>query len=117
MGIIKKFDMVDTKQTNQANKNIIYASPLNDPGARDLFGNFEEKIEKHRGQAMSNLKIFPNDKGEVVTDHDDYPATDVLFDISCFYKIEDQKRNYVLIVEDMQYCYEPYVKYRIPHVK
>lgn len=109
--------MVDTKQTNQANKNIIYASPLNDPGARDLFGNFEEKIEKHRGQAMSNLKIFPNDKGEVVTDHDDYPATDVLFDISCFYKIEDQKRNYVLIVEDMQYCYEPYVKYRIPHVK
>ena len=66
---------------------------------------------------MANLKTVANDKGLVVSNDPDYPATDHLFEISCSYKIQDHKRNYVLVVEDMQYAYEPYIKYRIPHVK
>ena len=66
---------------------------------------------------MANLKKVDNDKGLVVSDDPKYPATDHLFEINCSYKIEDHKRNYVLIVEDMEYAYETYIQYRIPHVK
>ena len=54
---------------------------------------------------MDNLKVVPND-GLVTSEHADYPATDHLYEITCNYKIESQKRNYVLIIEDMQYSYE-----------
>ena len=104
-------------ESTQSNKNIIYASPAHDPGVRDVFGKCAEDIAKHRGEKMANLKVVPNDQGLVVADDPKYEATDHLFEIGCHYKIGDHKRNYVLVIEDMEYCYEPYVKYRIPHVK
>jgi len=66
---------------------------------------------------MDNLKKVANDKGLVVSEFEDYPATDHLFEISCNYKIEDQKRNFCLVIEDMQNGYDEYVKYCVPHVK
>jgi len=96
----------------------IVASAKHDPGCRDLFNVVKTNIEKKRGQKMDNLKVVPNDEGIVVSDYpDDYPATDHLFVIKSDYKISDFKRNYVLVIEDMQYSYKPYVKYCVPPVK
>ena len=65
---------------------------------------------------MHNLEVVPND-GLVVSDNKDYPATDHLYVIKANYKVDSQKRNYVLLIEDMQYAYETYVQYCTPHVK
>merc|ERR1712023_50177 len=68
---------------------------------------------------MSNLKVVPN-PGLVKSDFpESYPATDHLFEINGSYSITEPavKRNYVLIVEDMQYEYKTYVDYCVPHVK
>ena len=99
------------------NPNIIYAHPEHDPGARDLFGKCSSNIKAKGGEKMANLKTVANDQGLVVSDDPQYEATDHLFEINCSWKIGDHKRNYVLIIEDMQYSYEVYIKYRIPHVK
>lgn len=96
---------------------MIIACPKHDPGCRDLFGKIPAKIAAHRGEEMRNLKRVPNDKGLVTGGTDEYPVTDHLFEITCSYKIADHKRNFVLIIEDMQYGYETYIKYRVPHVK
>ena len=93
-----------------------YASPKYDPGVRDLFDSFKEKIERHKSEEMDNVKIVPNN-GLVVSDYKDYPVTDQLYDISASYKISDQKRNYALIIVDMQNGYESFVRYCIPPVK
>jgi len=96
----------------------IFASPKYDPGCRDLFNCVKKNIDSKRGETMDNLKVVPNDKGLVVSKFpEDYPATDHLFEILANYKVADHKRNYALIIEDMQYAYEPYVKYCVPHVK
>jgi len=94
----------------------IIASHKLDPGCRDLMGNTAKNIVDKGKEEMDNLRVVPND-GVLKSDHADYPATDHLIQIKCNYKIGDVKRNYVLIVEDMQYEYETYVKYVIPNVK
>ena len=94
----------------------IQASARHDPGCRDLFNCVKDNLTSQGGEEMDNLKILPNN--DVITsDHPDYPATDHLFDISCGYKISDHKRNYVLVVEDMQMTYKPCVTYCLPAVK
>jgi nicotinamidase-related amidase len=99
----------------------IVASAKHDPGCRDLFqGSVKKMIAEKRGQSMHNLKIVPNDQGLVQSDFPEtYPATDHLFEIKSSYSIKEPAhvRNYVLIVEDMQYEYETYVQYCVPHVK
>jgi len=94
----------------------IVASAKFDPGCRDLFGNTAQNIMEKAKDDMDNLKVIPND-GIIKSDNPIYPATDHLIQISCNYKIGDVKRNYVLIVEDMQYEYDSYIKYVIPNVK
>lgn len=87
----------------------IVASAKHDPGCRDLFGTHKKNMDKHRSEEMHNLQVVPND-GEVVSDFpEEYPHTDHLVVIEAGYKIEDQKRNYCLVIEDMQYGYEQYI--------
>ena len=89
---------------NQITVEPIYASGKHDPGCRDLFGDIKKKIDEHRGESMDNLRKVPNE-GVIVSEFPDYPPTDHLFEIKASYKIEDQKRNYCLVIEDMQYSY------------
>lgn len=49
---------------------------------------------------MDNVQVYPND-GHIANHCDDYLATDHLIDIQCHYKINSQKRNYVLLMVDM----------------
>ena len=95
----------------------IVASGKVDPGCRDLFNCVVKNISNQRSEAMPNLEVVANDRGLVVSDDPAYPATDHLFKIKCSYKMDDHKRNYCLIIEDMQYDYLDYVQYRIPPVK
>lgn len=70
----------------------IYASANHDPGSRDLFNSVKDKIAKHRGEEMDNLKIVPNDKGLVVSefeDQEEYKATDHLYEIHVNWKVTD----------------------------
>lgn len=95
----------------------ILASPKFDPGLRDLFGCCAEDNKKHGGESMENVKRHPN-SGIVVSEYpESYPCTDHLFEISCKYKIGDQKRSYVLVIEDMEVGYGTYVNHCIPQVK
>jgi len=101
------------------NKFKIKASNKNkyDAGLRDLFGCVEKNIKEHGHEPMANRNIIPN-KGHVVSqDPENYPATDHLFELKAHYKIEDFKRNFVLIIEDMEVGYEDYVRHCIPNVK
>lgn len=66
---------------------MIYACPEHDPGSRDLFNCVKTNMEKHRSEKMDNLKVVPND-GLVVSDNENYAATDHLFVINCNWKIE-----------------------------
>lgn len=66
----------------------IIACATHDPGCRDIFNCQKTNIEKQRGEKMHNLKVVSNDKGLVVSEFPEYPATDHLFEISCNYKIE-----------------------------
>jgi len=95
---------------------LIMASPRLDPGCRDLLGCVANNLKAKGHEKMDNLKIVPNN-GLVVSPYPEYPASDHLSIISCNYKLSHRVRNYVLIVEDMQYEYEAYVKYCIPSVK
>jgi len=94
----------------------IVASPTLDPGCRDLFNCVAKNLKEKGKEKMDNLYEVPNN-GIVTGTHDDYPASDHLVNISCNYKIGNVKRNYVLVIEDMQYEYEFYIKYVIPNVK
>jgi len=94
----------------------IIASANLDPGCRDLFDETAKKLWENGNNELPNVKVIPND-GIVESEYADYPATDHLYQIKCNYEIGDVKRNYVLIVEDMQYEYESYIKYVIPNVK
>lgn len=94
----------------------IQASAKHDPGCRDFFNCVKDNIAAQGAQKMHNLKVLPNE-GFLTSQYPDYPATDHLFDISCGYKIGDHKRNYVLIIEDMQNTYKSYVTYCVPPVK
>jgi len=107
--------MSDVKEVENA-VGPIFASAKCDPGCRDLLNCVAKNLEERGMERMDNLVIIPND-GIVKGTHDDYPATDHLLKISCNYKIGNAKRNYVLVIEDMQKEYQPYVKYRIPAVK
>lgn len=105
----------DAKEDVEAVGPII-ASAKVDPGCRDLFNCVVKNLKEKRKEKMDNLEIIPND-GFVKATNDDYPATDHLFKIRCNYKVGNIKRNYVLIIEDMQNEYKSYVTYRIPAVK
>jgi len=94
----------------------IIASGKNDPGLRDLFNCVSKNLQEKGKEKMDNVEVVPND-GIVKGTDDDYPATKTLMNISCGYKIGNVKRNYVLIIEDMQVEYEEYVRYVIPNVK
>merc|ERR1719410_3012946 len=103
--------------TEEGGAKFIVASAKFDPGCRDLLCIHKKNLEAHAAEEMDNVKVFPND-GLVVSDNADYPATDHLFKVSASYKIDAvEKRNYCLVIEDMQYAYEPYVKYCVPHIK
>jgi len=104
----------DVKQEEKVRR--ITASGKHDPGLRDLFGSFSKKLQEHGKEKMDNVEAIPND-GIVVGTYNDYPVSDHVVKISCNYKIGDYKRNYVLVIEDMQNEYEDYVKYIIPNVK
>jgi len=104
----------DTKEDEDGKP--IVASPALDPGCRDLFNCVAKNLKERGKEKMDNLYEIPNN-GIVVGTHDDYPVTDHLMKISCNYKIGNVKRNYVLVIEDMQYEYEFYIKYVIPNVK
>lgn len=58
---------------------------------------------------MDNVQVYPNN-GRIANHCDDYLATDHLIDIQCSYKIDSHKRNYVLLMVDMQYGYQDYIK-------
>jgi len=88
-----------------------------DAGLRDVFNCVEKNIKEHGHEPMGNRKIVPNDGIVVSEDPENYPATDHLFDLKAHYKIEDHKRNFVLVIEDMEKGYEGYVKHCIPPVK
>jgi len=94
----------------------IIASGKHDPGCRDLFDCVAKKKKEKGKEKMDNLVVILND-GIITGTHDDYPVTKTLVKLSCNWKIGNTKRNYVLVVEDMQYEYEEYVRYRIPNVK
>jgi len=95
----------------------IWASGKHDPGLRDIFNCVEDNIKKHGHEKMDNLKTYPND-GIVVSEYpDSYPAAEHVHDISCSYKIGGKKRNYVLVIEDMEVGYAQYVNHCIPQVK
>jgi len=94
----------------------IFASGKHDPGLRDLFKCVEKNLQEKGREKMDNVKVIPND-GIVKGTDDDYPTAKHLMKISCNYKIGNVKRNYVLIIEDMQVEYDEYVRYVIPNVK
>jgi len=94
----------------------IIASGKIDPGCRDLLNCVAKNKQEKGKETMDNLQEIPND-GIVTGTHDDYPVTKTLVKICCNYKIGNIKRNYVLVIEDMQYEYEDYVRYVIPNVK
>merc|ERR1719410_24463 len=103
--------------TEEGGAKFILASAKFDPGCRDLLCIHKKNLEAHAAEEMDNVKVFPND-GLVVSDNADYPATDHLFEFSASYKLDEvEKRNYCLVIEDMQYAYEPYIKYCVPHIK
>jgi len=104
----------DTKE-NEEGRPIVASAAL-DPGCRDLFNCVAKNLKEKGKEKMDNVYVVPND-GIVTGTHDDYPVTDHLMKISCNYKIDNAKRNYVLIIEDMQYEYEFYIKYVVPNVK
>lgn len=104
----------DTRE-NEDGKPIV-ASPTLDPGCRDLFNCVVKNLKEKGKEKIDNLYVVPNN-GIVTGTHDDYPASDHLVNISCNYKIGNVKRNYVLVIEDMQYEYESYIKYVVPNVK
>ena len=96
----------------------IYASAKHDPGLRDLFNCAADERGCHGDEKMRNVIVHPNDKGIVTSEYPDtYPCADHLFEISCFYKIGDRKRNYCLVIEDMEKGYGTYVNHCIPQVK
>jgi len=105
----------DVKEVEDAAEKI-FASAKCDPGCRDLLNCVVKNLKERGTEKMDNLTVVPND-GIVTGTHDDYKATDHLFKISCNYKIGNAKRNYVLVIEDMQNEYLDYVRYRIPTVK
>ena len=108
------------EQTKATEGKAIYASGKHDPGSRDLFNSVKAKIAAHRAEKMDNLKVVPNDKGLVTSefeDQEEYKATDHLYEIQANWKVTDQKRNFCLVIEDMQNAYGTYVKYRTPNVK
>ncbi len=57
---------------------------------------------------MKNLEVVPNN-GLIVSKYNPaHPASDQLFKIEANWSLGDHKRNFVLIVEDMQKDYAPY---------
>ena len=95
----------------------IKASKKHDAGLRDLFSCVQNNVECFGNQPMDNKQTFPNEGLVVGGDPENYPASDHLFEISCHYKATDLKRNYVLIIEDMENGYGSYVRHCIPPVK
>ena len=96
----------------------IFASEKHDPGLRDIFDCAEKERAKQGDEKMRNVIVHPNDNGIVTSDHPDtHPCSDHLFEISCYYNIEDRKRNYCLVIEDMENGYKDYINHCIPAVK
>ena len=99
------------------NKYMIKASKLHDVGLRDLFNCVGNNIKTFGNQPMDNRQTTPNVGLVVGDDPINYPAPDHLFSTSCHYKVADHKRNYVLIIEDMENGYESCVRHCIPPVR
>ena len=95
----------------------IKASKKYDAGLRDLFNCVRNNVAILGNQKMKNMQTYPNEGLVVGDDPVNYPASDTLFEISCHYKATDHKRNYVLIIEDMENGYGTYVNHCIPPVK
>mmetsp|Transcript_68208 Transcript_68208/g.181504 ORF Transcript_68208/g.181504 Transcript_68208/m.181504 type:complete len:326 (-) Transcript_68208:81-1058(-) len=103
----------------------ILASPKHDPGCHDVFGTFADELATHGDKGMDNLKAHPND-GEapgangtphMVSEYEGYAAADDVLVIESAWRLDTHKRNFVLIVEDMEKGYESYVRYIVPPVK
>jgi len=92
----------DVKETAEVRP--ITASGRHDPGLRDLFNSFAKKLHEKGKEKMDNVVYIPND-GIVVGTDPDYPAPTRVKEVSCKYKIGDLKRNYALLVLDMQVEY------------
>lgn len=99
-------------------EHTIFPSGKHDPGLRDLFGCAAQERDRQGGEKMRNVIVHSNDKGIVTSAYPDtYPCADTLFEISAYYKIEERKRNYVLVIEDMENGYGKYINHCIPQVK
>ena len=93
---------------------MMVANRLHDPGLQDLFGTVQQELEQYQADKMTNLSLIPND-GHVVSKYPhDHPAAKTLFQIESYFKLGDKKRNYALIVEDMQKSYHEWVDFVQP---
>jgi len=100
------------------NSNMIMASDKYDPGLRDIFNCVKNNIDLQKGEQMHNLNELKNDGYIISDDPIGYPATDHVFEIKASYNLKDcGKRNYVLIIEDMEIGYKTYINHCIPKVK
>lgn len=103
----------------------IFASPKHDPGCRDVFGTFKGELDAAGGESMPNLQTYPNDGNapgaqgtpHVQAKYEGYPVADAIMTIESAWRLDSQKRSFVLIVEDMEKGYDSYVRYVVPPVK
>lgn len=113
---VENFNKMDEDQPDPKPTGEIWASGKHDPVHKDNSFVYYKNQQKVGHMDMPNVKTVHN-TGQVVSKHKDYPASNELFNISCSYKIGDVKRNYVLIVEDLEEGYKQWVNYVVPETK
>eukprot|EP00633_Aureoumbra_lagunensis_P000380 CAMPEP_0197297104 /NCGR_PEP_ID=MMETSP0890-20130614/40135_1 /TAXON_ID=44058 ORGANISM="Aureoumbra lagunensis, Strain CCMP1510" /NCGR_SAMPLE_ID=MMETSP0890 /ASSEMBLY_ACC=CAM_ASM_000533 /LENGTH=428 /DNA_ID=CAMNT_0042774047 /DNA_START=40 /DNA_END=1326 /DNA_ORIENTATION=- len=102
---------------------VLWASTKYDPGTRDFTGKFAQALAEHGDEAMSNVEYIENtypdnpfdpDQG-ITTWDDEHPAPNPLAIYSPYWHPKDGiTRHPVLIMEDMENGYRPYVDFVIP---
>mmetsp|Transcript_11326 Transcript_11326/g.41443 ORF Transcript_11326/g.41443 Transcript_11326/m.41443 type:complete len:330 (-) Transcript_11326:64-1053(-) len=95
----------------------IEASAERDPGYIDYFGAFAEDLKSNGDKPMSNVHTVPNTEGKLVAHYEDHPVPDQLIDFNCSWQLADHKRNFCLIVSDMQKEYVDHIDYVLPNTQ
>ena len=98
----------------------IIASAKYDPGLMDIFDAHALEMTKFGHEEMPNLVVVTNDPAgayPVVSTYSDHPAVTELMQMGPSWQLGDRKRNYCLLVEDMQKEYDAYTDYVLPNAE
>jgi len=98
----------------EAPLGIMKASAKWDVSHVDKLGKHRSRIEAEGDKPMLNVVEIPNE-GQITSEFPDRPAIKNLLEINCEYNLKDHKRNFVLIIEDMEKEYESFVDYVTPN--